>query len=157
MTSVFNPDEFLSATHTGGFETRRPTLPEKEYLGQLLDGKAGMDVKTVNTKDGTRYVLSMNWGIVDDEAKALTGLDTPRVKQDIWLDVDEHGRLIKDKTHNIDLGRFLSGIGLNLDTFSFLQVRSVGLCKLKVGLSKENDKGDRFNEVRAAVKYNGAN
>lgn len=155
MTSVFNPEEFLNGTVEAGFSTKRPLVPEAEYLMQLAEGKIGLDVKAAETKNGTRYILSLNWELLSEEAKAATGMDKPRVKQDIWLDLDEHGRLKRDKTDNIQLGQLLSGLGLNSGTFSWPQVRNVGVCKGKVVLGKPNDKGEQFNEVRSIVKYNG--
>lgn len=162
MTSVFNVDEFLNRSHEGGFATKRPHLPAKEYPAQLAEGKAGMDVKTVTVDGEVRYVLALNWEVIDDEAKAITGMDKPRVKQDIWLDIDANGHLVKDKLHNVDLGRVLSGLGLNSDSFLFSQLRTVGLVKIKVteepDKKKSNPDGSPiiYNRVTAVTRFNGA-
>lgn len=155
MVSVFNPTEFLNATHQGGFITRRPNVPEGEYPGQIVEGEDGIKVKAEEGKNGVFYVLTVNWELIDERAKEATGLDKPRVKQDIFLDLDANGHLILDKTHNAQLGALLAGLGLNTETFTFAQLRTVGLCKLKVGLGKPNDRGEQFNRVNAAVKFSG--
>ena len=158
MTSIFNPEAFLNATHEGGFETRRPIVPEGEYPAQILPEKDGLDAKPVNTKNGTRLVLSLGWEILDDGVRAATGLDKPRVKQDVWLDLDANGHLVKDKTHNIDLGRLLSGLGLNSGSWTPNQIRSVGVCKVKVVAEPDKEKKNPddtpviYNRVVAAVR-----
>lgn len=157
MTSVFNPTEFLNQSNPGGFSIRRPTLPEKEYPAQLADGcPAPTDFKTLTIDGENRFILSLRWEVLDDEAKAVVGLDKPTVRQDIWLDLDEHGRLIRDKVHNVALGQLLAGMGLNSAEWNWNQVRTVGLCKVKVGLGKPDKNGNQFNEVRGVVKYAGA-
>ena len=160
--TTFNIEDFLTRTHEGNFSTKRPRVPGGEYPGQLADGKAGLDVKIAKTKNGERFILTLGWEILDDHVRAVTGLDKPRVTQDVWLDLNSNGDLLRDKTSNIDLGRLLAGLNLNLGTFSFSQLRSVGLCKVKVVEDPDKEKKEPdgspviYNRVVAVVLFQGA-
>lgn len=156
MTSVFDPNAFLQQTHTAGFATQFTPIPEGEYLAQLVDGDKGMAVRTADTKDGVRFILNLQWQILDDKVKELTGMASPSVRQEIWLDLDENGRLSRDKNKNVDLGKFLAAIGLNSGDFSFNQIRTAGIVKVKVAPDKPTEDGRQFSKVKAVIKYNGA-
>ena len=148
MTSIFNPEAFLNSTQSGGFSTKRPTVNDGEYPGQLMEGKDGFDIKVVPVDGKPRFILALGWELLSDTAREQTGLDKPRVKQDIWLDV-EGGSLMRDRTHNVELGRFLEGVGLNSASgeWSPIQLRTLGVCKLKVVTDKQG-----YNKVTAAVR-----
>lgn len=160
MTSVFDPAAFLNATHEAGFATSFTPIPEGEYLAQIADdtqNRKGLDVRAVQTKDGSRVILTLNWNILDDKVKEITGMTSPTVRQDIWLDLDENGRLSHDKNRNIDLGRLLASMGLNSGTFAPAQIRQAGVMKVKVGVRPDKEDPTKlYNEVKAVTKYNGA-
>ena len=85
----------------------------------------------------------------------LTGLDRPMVRQDIWLDLDESGRIAQGKNKNVRLGRVRSAVGQNTDgqPWSPSQLRGAGPVLIMVGhrYNKETGEGP-YSDVKRITK-----
>jgi hypothetical protein len=143
--SSFNPDTFLDATVETPFETHRTTLPPKDnYLG-VIDN---IVTRVVETKgQGARVVLDVTWEILDDEVKAQLNLPKATVRQTVWLDFDETGKLARGINQNIQLGQIRDAVGQNTPgAWAPRLLKGAGPARLKVS--------ERPDEKNPTIKYN---
>lgn len=137
----FNPEQFLESQAEGEFSTSTVPCPEGTYYAQIND----VDAKTIETKTGEeRVIMSVIWDVLDDGVKAELGRETVRVRQDLFLDLDESGGISNKEGDNVRLGRLLSAIGMNGKKWS---PKSLIGQTANVQVSHRSDKDD------PAVKY----
>ena len=105
MASVFNPDTFLNTEFTEDFSTARIPVPEGEYTAVIKE------IKPRAAKD--KAVLDVIYSIDDPEVAAITGFDSPQVRQSIFLDLTESGSLAMGAGKNIHLGKLREACGQN--------------------------------------------
>lgn len=104
--SAFDPDSFLATTTTDANETDYVPIPEGEWVAVVTE------IKARNPKGNA--ILDVIWQIDDDQIRAETGMDNPRVRQSIFLDVNEQGALMTGKNMNVQLGRLRDALGQNI-------------------------------------------
>lgn len=111
LFSTFNPEAFLGQQVTEAHETRMVLVPEGTALGQIKS----LNVRKLDaTGDNPeRYILAIQWAVLDDEVKRITGLNEPTVPQDIWLDTNASGGLESGPGKNVSLGRLREAVGQN--------------------------------------------
>lgn len=106
MPSTFDPDTFLNASVDTAFETRRTTVPANDrYLG-IID-----TVKPRAAKD--RIILDIFWAVQDDALKASLNMQKVIVRQSVFLDFDETGKLAKGVNQNVQLGQVRDALNQN--------------------------------------------
>lgn len=139
--STFDPSLFLATEQEAGFDTEYALVPDGDYPAII-----SKEPKPRALGDG-RVVVDIHYSINSLEATEATGMETPSVRQTLWLDMNEHGGLARGKGKNIQLGRLLAAVGMNDGgAFSFLAL--VGKpCMIKVG-HKPNKDGDQENVVK---------
>lgn len=142
----FNPEEFLQQTTTDTFETRMTPIPEGDYLSQV--DKFAMRVVEGNV------ILDVTWAILDEGVKQLLGMDKPTVRQSIFLDIDQNGKLAAGQNKNIQLGKVRDALGQNTpgEPWGINRI-AAGLAKIKVG--HRPDKSDPsiiYNDVKGVTK-----
>src|SRR3990172_10470600 len=107
----FDPEAFLQSTEvTGAMETKLQRVPPNDYLA-LIDKVEGR-LAQFTPKKGPRMGQQVSQPCVDityvvDDAKAreTLGVDTVRITQGIFLDVNAAGQLEMGPGKNINLGR----------------------------------------------------
>lgn len=90
-------------------ETHLTPVPEGDCMGVISDLKPII----VDTKNGPAAKLNVEWTVVDEGVLNGMGRETARVRQQLWLDVDEGGQLLTGPDKNIKLGQLMEVFGLN--------------------------------------------
>jgi len=109
---MFDPQTFLNDVTTEATSTTIINVPEGQYPGSVIED---LEAKVVSTKNGDRNILSCKWTIADNDGSVerATGREKNTVRQDIWLDCDEKGKLISEEGQNVSLGRLREALGQN--------------------------------------------
>lgn len=107
--AMFNPDDFLSGTVTGEMATSMEPVPEGEYPALIKDVAA----RQTQSEKGTFTILDITWQIDDPAVAEAVGMDSPTVRQSIFLDTTESGGLDLGKGKNVQLGRLREAVGQN--------------------------------------------
>lgn len=102
----FNPDEFLSGTVAGEMSTEFTPIPEGEY-NAVID-----KVEARSTRNGGA-ILDVTWIIDDQAVREATGLENPKCRQSVFLDITASGGIDVSKGKNIGLGRLREAVGQN--------------------------------------------
>lgn len=90
----------LLSTAVPEMSTEYVNIPEGSYPG-IIDG---IDFRQVQTEDGEKLVLDINWSISDPAVARITSRSKNLARQSCWLDV-EKGRLSTVKGANVSLGK----------------------------------------------------
>jgi len=106
---MFDEQAFLSTTTEGVMSTEYTPVPVGEY--QAVVDK--VNVRSGEGDKGTWAVLDVTWGLDSAEAAEATGMDTPQVRQSIFLDITADGGLDLGKGKNISLGRLREAVNQN--------------------------------------------
>jgi hypothetical protein len=139
MASVFNPETFLNTSFDESFSTARVPVPEGEYVAVIKE------IKPRAAKD--KAVLDVIYGIDDPEVAAVTGFDSPQVRQSIFLDLTPTGGLAIGEGKNIHLGKLREACGQNQKGKAWQPGMLVGqVVKVKVAHRTYED------EIQADVK-----
>jgi len=125
MTS-FDPDIFLNTEIEGALETKFTPVPAGEHSAFINE----ITMREVNESP----VLRVTWKIPDDALAEELGVEDVQVQDDLFLDVEEDGRLQFGPNRNIKLGRLRDALGQNKpgETWGFNQLRGAGPVKLIV-------------------------
>lgn len=107
--SEFDPAAFLNMEVDAKFETEFTPIPEGEFPAQISD----VVPRTVKTKNGERVIVGIKWLILDQSVAEQTGIESPTVKQDLWIDMDDNGALATGINQNIGLGALRDILGQN--------------------------------------------
>lgn len=141
--SIFSPEQFLQSTYTNKTDTRLIPVPQGEYNAQIEKVAARRQ-----EKDGdVFYVLDVFWAIMDDGAKAATGLEKPVVKQSIFLDVTSEGSIDMGRGKSVQLGRLREAVQQNSDGQPWSPIRLTGAIA-RVAVSHRLDKGETYADVK---------
>ncbi len=106
---MFDELTFLNTTTEGENSTEYTPVPEKEYQAVIL--KIG--TRNGSGDKGDWAVLDVTWQIDDAIAAEITGIDSPTVRQTIFLNLSESGGLDMGRGKNIQLGRLREAVGQN--------------------------------------------
>lgn len=103
---MFDTENFLNQTVDAELSTNFEPVPEGEFPAHIED------VKARTTQNGA-VIMDVVW-VVDDPAVAKQiGVENPKVRQSIFLDVTDSGALDTSKGKNIGLGRLREALGQN--------------------------------------------
>jgi hypothetical protein len=155
----FNLDAFKNATFSGAMETHFTPPPADLYKGSILE----IDLsQNQGKKDPSKMVsvLKLTWELEDPtgKVKEITGQDSSRAYQDVFLDLGPDGKLLGGKGRNIGLGALREAIGQNADGKPWAPSMLVGAkATIKVEIEKfqRKDGGDGQKATVASVSaYN---
>lgn len=116
---MFDPQSFIDASITESLDTKVIPCPQGEFLG-VIDKFAPEQWKSSDgTKSGIK--LTVDWLIEDQSVKDFLARDTVKVRQQIFLDITDDGKLETGPQKNIGLGRLREAVGMNTpgQAFSF--------------------------------------
>jgi len=145
--SSFDADTFLSTTVEGEMETHFTPVDEGEYTAMIEDIAA----REVTGNQGTTPVLDVMYNVLDEEVKEKMGMDKVIVRQSIFLDVEEDGRLaLGQPNKNIKLGKLRDALGQNgSGPWSFHDLKGAGPLVIKVSQrADKNDPSIVYNDVQ---------
>ena len=132
MTDSFDPNEFLGATFEEPTDTKRTPCPVGEY--NAVAGAPKVRGWETDKNGGSAGVsFDVPWEIYDQAARDATGRDKVVVVQSFTFSFYQGTQEIdKEKAKSdIRFGKFREAIGLNNDSFSWMQVEG-RMAKVKV-------------------------
>lgn len=106
---MFDEEAFLSTTVEGEMSTEFVPVPEGEYNGVI----ESINLRSGTGEKGDWAVLDVNWTIDDATVQEVTGMENPKVRQSLFLDITDSGGLDLGKGKNINLGRLREAVGQN--------------------------------------------
>lgn len=111
MQSNFDPTSFLEQSIQGQLSTRYVLIPQGEYPAIISKYEARQ-----HEKEGkVSTIVDVTFEIDDANAREITGLPNPTVRQSVFLDLTAEGKLDTSKGKNVPLGRMLKALGLTDD------------------------------------------
>jgi hypothetical protein len=155
--STFDPAAFEAMVIDEANETKTTPVPDGDYPGLIHKAQ----VSTITIKSGERAgtevpILNITWELTDEDGKLAEELNREKVfvRQDIWLDVNEHGGLAFGPNQNVALGRLREAVGMNRkgQSFSFPMLEGAGPCMVHVKTEARQDTGDIINRVPRVSK-----
>lgn len=145
---TFNPDAFLTESTSEQMDTRFTPIPVGEYPA-IVDDVAVRQQQ--NDKDPTQVwtILDVTYAIDDAGVRAETGLDKPTIRQSIFLDLNDAGKLDTTKGKNINLGRLREALGLNQPgvEFSFSMLKGQACVVATKHSPNKNDPDSPYSNV----------
>lgn len=150
--STFDAAAFENTVIEESNETKTTPVPEGDYPS-IVDK---VRIKTITISKGDRMgqtvpILEVMYHILDEDnkLKELLNRDKVTVRQDLWLQVTEDGRLAFGPNQNVDLGRLREATGLNKPgrPFTFGMLEGCGPVMVSVTQDARADTGDVYNKV----------
>ncbi len=143
--SNFDESAFANMEIMGASSTEYVPVPEKDYVA-MVDS-----VKFRVAKESK--ILDVVWALDDPQAKEVTGMAKPTVRQSIFLDFDGQS-LDMGKGKNVQLGLLRDAVGLNDPSQPFRFTMLVGR-PAKVSVKHRPDKEDPkkvYTDVKGVTK-----
>lgn len=144
---TFSKEDLLNMETAGEMETQYSPVPEGEYTAAIKSVEARMV-----GQDKDKPVFDLLWTIVDSPAAVqATGQDEPIVRQSLFLDTDESGRLQMGKNKNVQLGRVREAVRQNGPERWNVNMLVGQRAKIRVGHRAGQNQGEVFSEVKAVT------
>jgi len=142
---MFDPENFMHQEVEGALETNYMPVPEGEYEAYIRD----LEAKEVNTKNGPSTCLNLNYAVNDDAVAESMGVETPTVRQTVFLDLGEDGSLLMGNGKNIRLGQVREAVGQNKQgkPWSPAQLEGAGPVSILVS-HRHGDDGEVYAQVK---------
>jgi hypothetical protein len=144
MTS-FDKDTFLATHVEGAMESKFTPYPVGDYRAFIDDVTPG--------QIGDAMVLYVTYVLIDEKAKAFMGRDRPTLRDTIFLDFEEDGRLAMGINKNIALGALREAVGQNgSGPWAPGMLRGAGPVLLKVNQVMNKKGQGPFSNVERVTK-----
>lgn len=102
---VFDPDTFMNMTTEEADETTFRPIPEGSYNAVI----SKLDFRTPKGNS----IIDITWSIDDEAVRQETGMDDPKVRQSIFLDINSSGGLERGPNKNVQLGKLRAALNQN--------------------------------------------
>jgi len=145
----FDPAAFASTQYTEANDTKYTPVPAKEYAAVA---KIPDISKAFRQTDKGQTIFDVLWEVDDEEARQLTGMPKPTVRQSIFLDMAPNGQgLDMSKGKNVKLGQLREALSLNVpgQPFSFTQIDGR---PARITVKHRQYEGDTFADVKEVTK-----
>lgn len=157
MESAFNISSMLNSQVTESNSTELLQIDEGEYIA-VIDPVSEENFKSFDIKKGERagqkgLSLNLTWNINDESGAIIAKIGrTPKVRQNLFLDLTSQGGLDFGKGRNVSLGQLREALGQNMTgrPWSFGMLGG-GVAKIKVK-HRILDDGRTMAEVQAVAK-----
>ena len=157
MESAFNVSAMLNSQVTESNSTELLQIDEGEYIA-VIDPVSEENFKSFDIKKGERagqkgLSLNLTWNINDESGAIIAKIGrTPKVRQNLFLDLTSQGGLDFGKGRNVSLGQLREALGQNMTgrPWSFGMLGG-GVAKIKVK-HRILDDGRTMAEVQAVAK-----
>lgn len=143
--STFNPDQFMNTQIEGESSTKYEPIPAGDYQASIAKVEA--------RSAGDKPVLDVTWQTTDPAAVEATGMDTPTVRQTVWLDINEQtGSLDMGRGKNVGLGKLRSALGQNQPGVAWAPGMMIGQTAIiKVNHRPGKEPGELYANVAAVT------
>lgn len=143
--STFNPDQFMNTQIDGELSTKYEPIPVGDYQASIA--------KVESRLAGDKPVLEVTWQTTDPRAVEATGMDTPTVRQTIWLDINEAtGSLDMGKGKNVGLGKLRASLNQNTPGQAWAPGMMIGQsATIKVTHRPGKEAGELYANVAAVT------
>lgn len=147
--STFDPDLFQSMQQEAEFSTKTTPIPVADYNALL--SKIGTPRQSTNQETGkVSTIWDISWKI--DAPEAGEDAHERTVRQSLFLDLDDTGKLDSGKGKNVQLGRLLEALNLNGKPWTPQGlVGNVARISVTQYAGKDKYEGTIFNDVKAVV------
>lgn len=117
----FDPESILDISIEESNSTEVILIPETDEILGLIESEKSIEVKQYNNAETgkTTTVLNVTYLLDDEELKKLIGRDKPMIRQSVFIDLTEDGRIDTADGRNVGLGLLREAIGKNEGAFSF--------------------------------------
>lgn len=117
---TFDPASFLMQETEDQMDTQFILIPAGEYPA-MIQAVAARQQQNPNDPAVVWTILDITYVIDDQGVREETGQDTPTIRQSLFLDLLDTGKLDTGKGKNVNLGRLREATGLNQpgQAFSF--------------------------------------
>lgn len=140
--TTFDPDLFLNTQVSSEFSTQAVPIPDGEYAA-TIDTVTGRQAK-----DST--IMDILWQIIPVGNEAA---DNRKVRQSVFLELNDGGALDGGKGKNVQLGRLLEGLGINGQPWSPATLRGkVAKIKVTSRMGEGEHAGKTFHDVKGVTK-----
>lgn len=148
MASAFNAEQFLQTQTKAANDTKLIPVPEGDHAAQI--SKIGI---RSGVKDGVAWhSLDVIWEVLTDEAKKVTGMDKPQVKQGLFLDITPEGALDMGKGKNVQLGKLRAALGQNKEGRAWAPNMLTGnVATILVKHRPDEKSGETYADVKAVA------
>lgn len=143
---MFDVNDLMNQQTEGQMETSLPPIPEGEWNAYI----SKLETRVVKTKNGETPVLDVEWTVTSQEVIDQVGINEPRVRQTVWLDIDDNGRLALGQGKNLGLGRLREAVGMNDGRPFALPMLEGQNAVIKIGHREYNDQ--IYADVKGVAK-----
>lgn len=137
---TFDPNAFLDSETIEQMDTRFPLIPQGEFPA-IVDGIDARQQDSTKVPGEVWTILDVTYAIDDAGVREETQLPKPTVRQSIFLDMGEDGKLATGTGKNVNLGRLREALGLNQPGQAFNFNMLVGQACI-VAIKHNPDKND---------------
>ena len=139
--STFDPDTFLGQETDQVMDTHFKPVPEGEYTAMIDTVVA----KEVNDSP----VLDITYVILDEAVKVEMNSERVSVRQSIFVDMEDAGRIALGDNKNVKLGKLREALGQNSGVWSPRKLAGAGPIKIKtVNKPDKNDPEQIYSNVQ---------
>ena len=117
-TLTFDPAQFLMQETSDQMDTQFVLIPAGEYPA-IIKSVAARQQQNPNDPAQLWTILDITYSIDDQGVREETGQDDPTIRQSLFLDLDDSGKLSSGKGKNVNLGRLREAVGLNVPGTAF--------------------------------------
>ena len=121
--STFDPDTFLGQETDQSMDTHFKPVPEGEYTAMIDTVVA----KEVNDSP----VLDITYVILDEAVKVEMNSERVSVRQSIFVEMEDDGRIALGDNKNVKLGKLREALGQNSGIWSPRKLAGAGPVKIK--------------------------
>lgn len=150
---MFDPNTFMSDTITGATDTKYVPVPQGEYPA-IIKSLSARQIPSRQDPSKQMTIVDIVYEIDDSTVKEATGLDAPTVRQSVFLELTERGKIDNSKGKNVPLGKVRDALGLNNPDKPFALTDLVGRAAVVTVEHTPNEKspGDVYANVTKVGK-----
>lgn len=152
MTSNFDPTSFLDQSVTGSNATAFIPHPAGDFPA-IITKVTPRQMDSKQNPGTMQTLVDVTYETDDANAREVTGLPKPTVRQSIFLDLNDAGKLDMSKGRNVQLGRLREALGLNDPDKPFSFNSLIGQpCVVKVVHNPSKDGRETYANVDSVGK-----
>lgn len=154
---AFDADTFMNETLDDALDTKVVPIPEGEYEATIEDVVVRQfESKKIDEKTGAPRVittLDITYLLLDNRVAQELGRETVKVRGNIFLDLNEFGKIDTSKGKNISLGRLREAVRQNTpgQPWAFGMLKGAGPVMIKVTQRPGDSDDVIYNDVKSVT------
>ena len=150
--SNFDPTTFLDQNVSGANSTQFIPHPAGDFPA-VISKLSPRQIESRQNPGTQQTIVDVTYETDDANAREVTGLAKPTVRQSLFLDLSDAGQLDMSKGKNVQLGRLREALGLNDPARPFAFSQLVGQpCMVKVTHNPSKDGREVYANVDTVGK-----